>query len=269
MIGTQTRPDGVSQQRSRMLHNAARYLLAALGCAVVTAVTTPVREVLEPANIVMLFLLVVLGAALWLGRGPAVVAAFIGVGLFDFFFVPPRLTFAVSNWSSLITFAVMLAVGLVTADLVARLRGQVSIAEARGRESEILYALARRLAAANSIEKVRAALNTYFEPLGCEADFHLLSAQGEFGSLKEHPVALRLALMALKTNEPVDLTLSEPEFAHAFVPLRAPMQALGVVALHMQAGHVLPLPQQRERLRTGAALAALALERLAAPESAS
>ena len=48
------------------------------------------------ANIVMVFLLAVVGVAVWLGRGPAVLAAFLNVAAFDFFFVPPRLSFAVS-----------------------------------------------------------------------------------------------------------------------------------------------------------------------------
>ena len=45
------------------------------------------------------------------GRGPAVLAAFLNVAAFDFFFVPPRLSFAVSDVQYLLTFAVMLGVG--------------------------------------------------------------------------------------------------------------------------------------------------------------
>ena len=70
-----------------------RYLAAVIVCAVTTAVATPLLEFLDPANIVMLFLLAVFLSALKLGRGPAVVSAFLGVALFDFFFVPPRFSF--------------------------------------------------------------------------------------------------------------------------------------------------------------------------------
>ncbi len=51
----------------------------------------------ELANIVMLFLLAVVVVALRSGRGPAVLAAFLNVAAFDFFFVPPRFTFAVER----------------------------------------------------------------------------------------------------------------------------------------------------------------------------
>ena len=61
----------------------------------------------------MLFLLTVVLVALRLGRGPAVLAAFVSVPAFDFFCVPPRLSFAVSDAQYLLTFAVMLAVALI------------------------------------------------------------------------------------------------------------------------------------------------------------
>ena len=99
----------------------ARYLLATLLCIVTTLATAPLRELLDLANIVMLFLLTVFVSAAWLGRGPAVMAAFLGVALFDFFFVPPHLSFAVSDAQYLVTFAVMLAVGLITSHLTALL----------------------------------------------------------------------------------------------------------------------------------------------------
>ncbi|MBY0464182.1 MAG: DUF4118 domain-containing protein, partial [Burkholderiales bacterium] len=73
------------------------YLAAAAVCIAVALVATPLLGVLELSNIVMLFLLAVVGVGLKFGRGPAVLAAFMGVGLFDFFFVQPRFSFAVSD----------------------------------------------------------------------------------------------------------------------------------------------------------------------------
>ena len=94
-----------------------------LVCALTALLATPLLGVLELTNIVMLFLLAVVGVALRFGRGPAVVAAFVGVALFDFFFVPPRFTFAVSDVQYLVTFAVMLVVALVIGQLTAGLQG--------------------------------------------------------------------------------------------------------------------------------------------------
>src|SRR5262249_9027118 len=66
---------------------------------------------LADANVVMLFLAGVAIVAARLGRGPAIASSIASVLIFDFFFVPPRLTFAVGDSEYLITFAVMLGIG--------------------------------------------------------------------------------------------------------------------------------------------------------------
>ena len=89
------------------------YAYAVLACGLTTLAATPLREQLELANTVMLFLLTVVLVAVRLGKGPAILASFLSVAMFDFFFVPPRLSFAVSNGKYLVTLAVMLAVALI------------------------------------------------------------------------------------------------------------------------------------------------------------
>jgi K+-sensing histidine kinase KdpD len=104
------------------------YVFAAVACAVTTAVATPLLRYFDPPNIVMLYLLTVLLIAMRLGYGPGVMAALLSVALFDFFFVPPRFSFAVHDMQYLLTFAVMLVVALITAHLSAGLRDQAALA---------------------------------------------------------------------------------------------------------------------------------------------
>ncbi|HRE16820.1 MAG TPA: DUF4118 domain-containing protein, partial [Rhodocyclaceae bacterium] len=66
-------------------------------CAAAGALATPLLQIFDLANIVMLFLLAVVLVAVRYGRGPAVLASFLSVGIFDFFFVQPRFSFAVSD----------------------------------------------------------------------------------------------------------------------------------------------------------------------------
>ncbi|MBP7330533.1 MAG: DUF4118 domain-containing protein, partial [Alicycliphilus sp.] len=100
------------------------YLAATGACALVALLAGALHGVLELTNIVMLFLLSVVGVALLFGRGPATLAALLGVAMFDFFFVPPRMSFNVSDVQYLITFAVMLVVALVIGQLTAGLRAE-------------------------------------------------------------------------------------------------------------------------------------------------
>jgi two-component system sensor histidine kinase KdpD len=78
----------------------------------------------------MVYLLAVVIIALRYSRGPAIAAAVLCVAAFDFLFVPPAGAFTVHDAQYLLTFAIMLAVGLVIAGLKDSLRKQ---AEARAR----------------------------------------------------------------------------------------------------------------------------------------
>lgn len=137
---------------------APRSYLASIG--VVLACTLLGKFVLprlELANIAMVYLAGVVVSAVWLGRGPSVVAAILGVAAFDYFFVPPQLTFAISDAQYLLTFIVMLTVGLLIANLTTRLRGLADAARDRERRTSLLYAVSRELAAARDRREVATA----------------------------------------------------------------------------------------------------------------
>ena len=86
------------------------------------------------------------------GRGPAIWASVLSVAAFDFFFVPPYLTFAVANMEYLITFTVMLFVALVISTLTVRLRQQAKAARQRERRTAALYAMSRELARTRGVD---------------------------------------------------------------------------------------------------------------------
>lgn len=110
----------------------AGHLAAVAGVALCTAVDWLLLRRFDSSNLVMTYLLVVVLAAFYFGRGPATVSAVLGVLAFDFFFVPPYLNFAVADSQYLLTFAVMLLVGVVISNLAASVRRQAqAAAEAR------------------------------------------------------------------------------------------------------------------------------------------
>ena len=77
------------------------------------------------ANVVMVFLAAVAWVAFRYGRGPAVWASVMSVLVFDVFFVPPVGSLTVKDSQYLITFAVLLVIGLLISTLTARLRTQL------------------------------------------------------------------------------------------------------------------------------------------------
>ena len=98
------------------------YLSALVLVALITAAAIGLFRKLDLANIAMVYLAGVVIAAVWFGRGPAVLASVLAVAAFDFFFVSPQYNFAVSDVQYLLTFAVMLGVGLLIANLTTRAR---------------------------------------------------------------------------------------------------------------------------------------------------
>ncbi len=125
---------------------------------VAIAVVTAIGKAMEPAfdliDIVLLYLLPVLVSAVRLGLWPSLAASVVGILAFDFFFVPPVLSFAVRDMRHVVSFAVFLLVALVTGTLAARLRSQVRTSRERERRTAALYALSDKMGAAMDIQTV-------------------------------------------------------------------------------------------------------------------
>ncbi|NMG33555.1 DUF4118 domain-containing protein [Azoarcus sp. TTM-91] len=149
-------------------------LLASLATVLAAA---PLRHLLDPANIAMLFLIVVFFVALRLGRGPAVLTACANVVLLDYVIVPPHFGFIPTDVQYVVTLVVMLTVGLVTAQLADGLRRQATHSALQERETRSLYELARELAGSSNVEQVHAALAAYSARHGRRVTLHLGSRE--------------------------------------------------------------------------------------------
>jgi len=131
-------------------------LCAALGLAVFP-------KYLSVTDVAMLFVLATGLVAYRYSRGPTVLAAFGAIILFDFFFVPPRYTFAVSDARYALTFGVMLAIALLISMLTLRVRAQAEMARERERGTAALYAMTRELAAARGLPALIAAATRHVQ----------------------------------------------------------------------------------------------------------
>ena len=121
----------------------------------------------ELANLIMVFLLGVVFIATRFGRGPSILASFLGVAIFDLFFVTPYFSFSVSDSQYLVTFLAMLTVGMVISNLMANVRSQAKVAGHRERRATVLYAMSKDLAASqNEDEIVRTAVHHLYSEFG-------------------------------------------------------------------------------------------------------
>ncbi len=120
-----------------------RYLYSLLLVLAATGIGALVGSGISPVNLVMVYLLAVVIAALYLGRGPAILASIASVLAFDFFFIPPQLTFSVRDTEYVLTFAAFMLVGLVISYLAVQAREQAESAQKRAEDTTALYALTR------------------------------------------------------------------------------------------------------------------------------
>ena len=247
----------------------ARYVWAAISCVVVTLISVPLAEHFENSNIVAIFILAVVLVGVRLGRGPAALAAVLNVCAFDFFFVPPRLSFAVSDVQYLLTFFIMLAVGLITGQLTAGLRFQARVASHREERAGSLYEFARDLSGAVQVEQVvKISDESIQRTFRASAALLLPDAGGRL--LATGPAAgagltveIGTAQWAFDRGQPAGFgTDTLPGSEVLYIPLRAPTKARGVLAVKAHNRRMLRIPEQRQLLDTFAALIAIALERV-------
>jgi two-component system sensor histidine kinase KdpD len=153
--GAQSDATAIAGPEPRASLSWRSYALAAVLVALSTAVGMLVRAVYPVPDLEMLYLLAVMIAASQLGRGPSLLAAVLSVLAFDYFFVPPTMTFAVRDANHILTFAMMFAVSSSLSALTTRLRRQEQAARGRESRSTTLYTLSRSLG--SLLEPARAA----------------------------------------------------------------------------------------------------------------
>jgi two-component system sensor histidine kinase KdpD len=129
---------------TKRMIEAGRWLIIANVLAGIVALYRHFSRVNPTTVALTLLVLVLVLAANW-GLRYAVVASLAGTAAFNFFFLPPVETFTIAdtqNWVALFAF---LSTAIFASHLSNRIREETEDANARRRESEMLYRLGRQL----------------------------------------------------------------------------------------------------------------------------
>lgn len=130
------------------------FVAAVLMMVGLTLFLSPFRDYLGLVNIAMIYLLPVLFCADRWGTKPAITVAVVGVISYDFFFVPPRLSFTVVDLRYLISFGIFILVAFLTGTLSTRLKSQVEHSREREKQVSALYDLSRDIAAVADLDSI-------------------------------------------------------------------------------------------------------------------
>ncbi len=277
VVTSSDRPAVPPEENPLTLHSAlSRYLWSILLVIAATGVGKLFVGRLEPTNLVMVYLLIVVIAAVYLGRGPAMLASILGVLAFDFFFVLPYFNFAVSDTQYVITFIALFLVGLVISQLTVWAREQAEAAQQREAETAELYDLSRDLAASADLDEILQALIHH-----CEQSFHretviLLSESNRLTSrlasaglyLSDEEMAV--ADWVYRHGEPAGRhTNTLPAAELRYLPLRTARGVVGVLGVGKPGTAEGDLnPAQRRLMEAFANQAAQAIERVILAEEA-
>jgi len=221
-------------------------------------------------DVVMIYLLGIMLVSSRFRMGASVLAAFLSVAAFDFFFVPPYLTFAVADFRHATTFIVMFVVAIVISGLTQRVRNEASAARERELRTATLYELSRELAgaqdsqsviqaAASHIEKVFRSKVTVFTP---KPGGLVGRAYATSGSSEVSERDLSIAEWVRANQHEAGLgTGTLPGGATLYVPLTASGGVVGVLGLTPDEPQRFDQIDQRRRVDAFAAQMALAVER--------
>lgn len=228
-------------------------IYAVCACATTTGIAALLLRVFDLSNVVMVFLLTVVLVALRWGRAAGALAAFVSVGSFDFFFVPPVWSFHVSDTQYLFTFFLMLVVALVTGQLAARLRDEAVTAAARERRASALAAVATDLSIAVRNEDISRVCTVRVGPLFDGRTTLLLP-----GDADETAVTRWVLENGLPAGRDTDML---PSGEATYLPLSTAMSTRGVLMLERMTSGPLDAGQIT-LLRAVQSLIALSIERV-------
>ncbi len=246
-----------------------RYLQSVLLVAATTVVGALIDPlVTAPTNLVMIYLAGVVIAALYLGRGPSLLAALLSVLAFDFFFVPPQYTFTVYDTEYLLTFLGLFIVSLVISTLAVRSREQADTAREREAQTATLYAFSSALAAAASLDEIVSQIvmqlgeNFSREVVVLLPENQRLTVSGHSPDIHLDDSELAVAAWAYQHSEPAGRdTDTLPAADVRYLPLKTAHGVIGVLGVmpHDSTKHL--TPEQRRLMEVYASQAAVAIER--------
>jgi len=222
------------------------------------------------ANLVMIYLLAVVLVAARYGAFHSTVTSVAAVLLFNVLFTTPYYQVTVHDTQYLVTFTVMLVVGLLASMLTARVRYQADMARRNERRTEALYRLSRRLIAISDLgQLVDESERMVAEVFDVHAVVFLPDKDLRIRLTIDHPATFAAsasefaaAQWAFDHNELAGAGMSpHPDTVGLYIPMATPNGVVGVLAVKAEGGQIQHSPDVHQLLDTYATQIAFAIER--------
>ncbi len=245
------------------------YILSFLAVGCISMIGFFLRDMLGQTNIVFLQLLPVILIALFLGRGPSIFAAIISILVFDYVFVPPFYTFAISDVKYFVTFTVYLVVVVVISNLASNQRHKVKQVRQSESRSTALYGLSHDLVTAQNIDQILSILVSHAKQIfQCEVAIFLptngeLSVRATTTGFQIDTKEIGVAKWVWTNGKSAGLgTSTLPQAWAYYLPMITTDKVKGIIGFHFENHEHVMTPDNQVVLETIANLGALAIERV-------
>ena len=247
-----------------------QYGIAVGAVAVATVCNAAFDTVVGHYALALIYLLTVVLLALFVARGPVLLAAALSALLWNYFFLPPRHTLLITSVQDALMLGMYFVVALVLGQLTARIRSQERAERRRENRSTALYLLTRDLADASSVDEMAqrlvAEVGRVFE---CSVAL-LLPGTTESLARTPHPASTlalsdkehSVATWAFRNGKAAGRFTDNLPLSDALhLPLATKQGTIGVLCVKL-ASERPPTLEQRDLLAAFARQAALVLDRL-------
>ncbi len=229
-----------------------QYLIATVIVSAITVLDLIALPYIGYQAIGLLELLTVLLIAIYVGRGPALLAAVLSALSWNYLFINPRFTLEIYKVEDSILFALYFAIAIFTGNLTARLRTQERQARNNADRTVALYALAREIAGAVNMDDV---LQTGVTQLGQVFDAQVAILLAEQKKLAPQPYPsstltlddkeYSVGLWAFENGKPAGrFTDTLPLATIQFIPLNTPTRTVGVIGIRTRQQERLSFDQE-------------------------
>ena len=231
------------------------------------------RDILGQINLLFLMLLPVVVIAIFLGRGPSIFAAVLSVLIFDFLFIEPYFTFAVSDVRYFLSYLLFITFAFVISNLASNLQYKVHQLQQSESRNTTLYELSQDLVTAQGIDQVLHLMIRHTRQIfPCDMAIFLpengqISVRASTDRFQVNPKELGIANWVWLNGEPAGMgTDTLPEAWAYYLPMKTADTIKGVVGFHFDNPEQILTPENKVVLDTIARLGALAIERIGGKE---
>ncbi|MER3446818.1 MAG: sensor histidine kinase KdpD [Candidatus Dadabacteria bacterium] len=256
-------------KRKRIILRPLNYFISAISVSLISFIGFLLRDTLGQVNLLFLLLLPAILSALFFGRGPSILAAIMSIVIFDYVFVQPYYSFAISDSRYFITYIVYLVVIVIISNLASNLRYKVEQVRQSESKSTVLYELSRDLVTALNVEQVLSILVSHvrqifpceiaiFTPVGSR-----LSVKAATPGFHVDSNEIGVANWVWNNGKPAGPGTGTLPHAWAFyLPMTATGTVKGVMGFHFENPERALTFDNQVVLETIANLGALAIERM-------